>query len=65
MNLVFINSQYVFSLFPNLITVDKLIANIDINQLVEAIKYGYIKEIITSLRNTDSKEGYNQHRFSR
>ena len=60
MNLVFINSQYVFSLFANLLTVDKPLANIDINQLVEVIQYGYVKEIITSLRNTDSKEEYNQ-----
>lgn len=60
MNLVFINSHYVFSLFHNLMAVDKPIANIDINQLVEAIKYGYLKGKITALRASGSKEEYNQ-----
>ena len=60
MSLVFINSKYVFSLFPNLMTVNKPIANVDINQLIEAIKYGYLKDKITTLRASSSKEEYNQ-----
>jgi len=55
----FINSQYVFSLYPNLITADKPSANIDINQLIEVIKYGYIKDIIMTLRVPIPKEEYN------
>lgn len=45
----FINSRFTFSLYPNLITVDKPSANIYINQLIEIIKYGYIKDVITIL----------------
>lgn len=55
----FINSSYSFSLYPNLVTVDKPSANIDINQLIEVIKYGYIKDIITTLRGPISKDEYN------
>ena len=54
-----INSGYVFSLYPNLITVDKPSANIDVNQLIEIIKYGYIRNTIELLRKSDSKEEYN------
>lgn len=55
----FINSQFMFSLYPNLITVDKPLVNIDINQLIEAIKYGYVKEVIKYLRGPITKEEYN------
>ena len=54
----FKNSGFVFSLFPNLLTVEKPQENIDVNKLVEVIKYGYIKEPITNLRNAGSKEKY-------
>lgn len=54
----FINSQYVFSLYPNLVTADKPTSNIDINQLSEIIKYGYIKDIITTLRGPLSLKEY-------
>lgn len=55
----FTNSTYVFSLYPNLITVDKPSANIDVNQLIEIIKYGYIRNVIELLRRSGSKEEYN------
>jgi hypothetical protein len=58
MALEFINSGYVFSLYPNLITADKPTANIDINQLIEVIKYGYIKDIISILRGPVSFTEY-------
>lgn len=60
MTLDFINTKLLFSLYPNLVTVDKPSANIDINQLIEIIKYGYIKDIITTLRGPIPKEEYNQ-----
>jgi hypothetical protein len=56
----FINSQYLFSLYPNLVTVDKPSADIDINQLIEVIKYGYIKDIIDTLKGPVSPREYNQ-----
>lgn len=55
----FINYGFVFSLYPNLITVDKASFYIDINQLIEVVKYGYIKDIIKILRESISKEEYN------
>jgi hypothetical protein len=55
-----INPSYKFSLYPNLLTVDKPVANLDINELVEIIRYGYLKEIISTLRATHSKDNYNQ-----
>lgn len=57
--LEFINFRYVFSLYPNLLRANKPSANIDINQLIENVKYGYIKDIIFTLRNILSKEEYN------
>jgi len=59
MSLDFINSKFIFSLYPNLVTADNPSANIDINQLMEVIKYGYIKDIIATLRGPISKEKYN------
>jgi hypothetical protein len=54
----FINPKFVFSLYPNLLTVDKPTSNIDITQLIEIIKYGYIKDLITTLRGPISKKEY-------
>lgn len=59
MALDFINSKFLFSLYPNLITADKPSANIDVNQMIEIIKYGYIKDILTTLRGQIPKEEYN------
>jgi hypothetical protein len=55
----FINSKFLFSLYPNLVIVEKPTTNIDINQLIEIIKYGYIEDIINILRSSISKEEYN------
>jgi hypothetical protein len=60
MAIEFINSYHVFSLYPNLVTANKPFANIDINQLIEVIKYGYIKDSITTLRGPIPKKEYNQ-----
>ena len=60
MALDLINPSYNFSLYHNLLTVNKPIANLVINELVEVIKYGYLKEIISTLRATHSKDNYNQ-----
>ena len=59
MALDFINFRFIFSLYPNLVTADKPSADIDINQLIEIIKFGYIKDIITTLRGPIPKEEYN------
>jgi VirE N-terminal domain/Primase C terminal 2 (PriCT-2) len=56
----FINATFIFSLYPNLVTADKPSANIDINQLIEVIKYGYIKDIIFTLRGPIPKQEYDQ-----
>lgn len=60
MALDFINSTFIFSLYPNLLSADKPSTNIDINQLIEVIKYGYIDDIITSLRSPISKKEYDR-----
>ena len=54
----FINSEFVFSLYPNLLTVDRPSSDIDVNQLIEIIKFGYIREIIEQLRVTGSEYRY-------
>lgn len=51
----FINPKFQFSLYPNRITADKPSADIDINQLIEVVKYGYIKDIIRTLRGPISR----------
>lgn len=58
MKIEFTNTKYVFSLYKNLQSVKKPVANIDINQLIEAIRYGYLREIIEQLRGPISKKKY-------
>jgi VirE N-terminal domain/HRDC domain/Primase C terminal 2 (PriCT-2) len=58
MAISFTNSEYHFSLYPNLFTVDQPDYQIDINQLYEAIRYGYARETIEKLRAADTKEAY-------
>lgn len=58
MEIEFINSKYVFSLYKNLQTVDQPRANIDINQLLEAIRFGYVQEVVETLRGTISQDEY-------
>lgn len=58
MEIEFINSKYVFSLYKNLQTVDQPRANIDINQLLEAVRFGYVQEVVETLRGTISQDEY-------
>ena len=58
------NTQYKFSLFDNLFTVDKPTREIDINELIEVIKYGYLKDPITKLRTTDNKDAASKIKMS-
>lgn len=54
-----INSTYSFSLFPNLLTAEHPDDNIDINQLYDMIKDGYVKDKISKLRYAiNDKEEY-------
>lgn len=54
----FINSRFVFSLFPNLLAAERPQEDIDINQLIEVIKYGYLKDTIVKLRSAASRDIY-------
>lgn len=54
-----INSDFSFSLYPNILTVDEPIDQMDVNHLYETIKYGYLGNIIKDLRKSPSKEKYN------
>ena len=58
MEIEFINTKYVFSLYKNLQTVDQPMANIDVNQFIEAIQYGYLQEVIETLRSAIPQEEY-------
>lgn len=58
MEIEFINTKYVFSLYKNLQTVDQPVANIDVNQLIEVIRYGYLQEVVETLRGTISQDEY-------
>jgi hypothetical protein len=58
MEIEFINTKYVFSLYKNLKTVKQPEAKIDINQLIEAIRYGYLRKIIEKLRDSTTNESY-------
>jgi hypothetical protein len=51
-----INSEYNFSFYNSLLSAQKPDLEFDINQLIEIIKYGYIKEEIEILRSVKSKE---------
>ncbi|QDO95276.1 hypothetical protein FNB79_15285 [Formosa sediminum] len=59
-----INSDFSFSLFKNLY--QKIPQEeCDINQLIEIIKYGYLKNEITQLRNTKDKSERNKLKTSK
>jgi len=58
MKIELINNQYTFSLYKNLRSVKEPEANIDINQLIEIIRYGYLREIIEKLRGPISEKKY-------
>jgi len=53
------NSSYKYSIYKNLYSVNKPENEIDINQLVEIVKYGYLKKEIGALRQIKNKEEYN------
>lgn len=54
------NSEYQFSFYKNLYTTGAPDAAFDINELIEIIKYGYLKDEITRLRAAKDKEAYNK-----
>jgi hypothetical protein len=58
MNLI--NSTFKFSFYNNLYSVKAPDGELDINELIEVIKYGYIKPTIEELRNTEDKERFNE-----
>lgn len=49
------NSEFTFSYYNNLISAKAPDDNFDINQLIEVIKYGYLKDNIDTLRNAEDK----------
>jgi len=52
-----INPQFIVSYYNNLFSTKAPDNELDINQLIEVIKYGYLKDVIESLRSkTDKKE---------
>lgn len=52
-----VNSEYKFSFFENLYKTEPQDV-IDINDLIEIIKYGYLKDVITKLRTHKTKKTY-------
>jgi hypothetical protein len=54
-----INTNFRFSLFPNLYNT-KPISEIDINALIEIIKYGYLSTEVEDLRKTISVDDYKE-----
>ncbi|MFD1315231.1 BT4734/BF3469 family protein [Namhaeicola litoreus] len=53
------NTAYRFSLYKNLMSTNKPEMEVDINQLYEIIKYGYVKDVIEKLRKPLEKKTYN------
>jgi hypothetical protein len=51
-----INSKYCFSLYKDLFDVEKPEETIDINQLFEIIKYGYLKDEIVAIQTATNEE---------
>jgi hypothetical protein len=60
MNLSLINPSYQFSCYDNLFSIKEPNGTLDINQLIEIIRYGYLKDVVADLRNTESKEAYSR-----
>jgi len=58
------NSKYHFSYYENLYSTKAPQRELDINELIEIIKYRYIKDTITLLRTTNNKEAYNKIKAS-
>lgn len=55
-----VNHTYQFSLYKNLFSVDQPEYTVDINQLYEIIRYGYLRSEINLLRRTNNKQAYNK-----
>jgi hypothetical protein len=51
-----INSKYRFSLYTDIFNVEKPEATIDINQLCEVVKYGYLKNEIAAIQTASNEE---------
>ena len=51
-----INSEYTFSFYNNLLSAKEPDNEFDVNQLIEVIKYGYIKKEIEVLRSVTNKQ---------
>ena len=51
-----INSEYTFSFYNNLLSAKEPDNEFDVNQLIEVIKYGYIKKEIEVLRSITNKQ---------
>jgi hypothetical protein len=56
MNLKLINNQYKFSLYNNLYSVKAPDGEMDVNELIEVIKYGYLSKEIIQLRKCQGEE---------
>lgn len=59
-----INSKYQFSYYKNLYTSKNSKHVLNINEIIEIIKYGYLKKVITKLRLVQEKETYNKIKVS-
>ncbi|MCE5348136.1 MAG: HRDC domain-containing protein [Bacteroidales bacterium] len=60
MGIKFINSEYSISIFRNLFSNEKLQDDIDINKLIELVKYGRFRKEIEKLRSVKSKTEYDK-----
>lgn len=56
MPLNLINPQYRFSLYNNLFSVKKTDGEFDMNQLIETVRFGYLRVEIESLRNSTGED---------
>lgn len=63
MNLI--NTNFRFSKYENLYSVEKPQQILDINELYEIIRYGYLRNEIKSLRQLENKKEYSKFKSSR
>ena len=59
-----VNSTYQFSFYKNLYNAKASEAAININELIEIIKFGYLKNEIEQLRAARNKKVYNKMKVS-
>lgn len=60
-----INTEHTFSFYKNLLSAKEPDNEFDINQLIEVIRYGYIKNEIQSLRGLNDKQEKNRLKQSK